>query len=148
MERDTETMNMKITTTKSRQILGVCAICTAVAFVSVSVGAQNAELDMELLRAAFEAADQTGDGRVDEAEFAADSVAAFVSVDKNGDERLSAEELRQAGVANFGALDVDNNQSLTIIEVMNAKLVEFQGADANDDGKLTIEEVAQFERRR
>ncbi len=59
-EPDTETMNLKIMTTKSRQILGFCAICTAVAFVSVSAEAQNAELDMELLRAAFEAADETG----------------------------------------------------------------------------------------
>ncbi len=60
VERDTETMNLKITTTKSRQILGFCAVCTAVAFVSVSADAQDVELDMELLRAAFEAADETG----------------------------------------------------------------------------------------
>lgn len=60
MERDTETMNMIITTMKIRQTLGFCAICTVVALVSVSAEAQNAELDMELLRAAFEAADETG----------------------------------------------------------------------------------------
>ncbi len=148
MERDTETMNLKIMTTKSRQILGFCAICTAVAFVSVSAGAQNAELDLELLDAAFEAADTSGDGRIDEAELAADTVAAFVAVDGNGDDRLSAEELREAGVASIGTLDVDKNESLTIVEVMNAKIVEFQNADANDDGELTIEEISQFERRR
>ena len=148
MERDTETMNLKITTTKLRQILGFCAICTAVAFVSVSADAQNAELDLELLRAAFEAADTSGDGRIDEAELAADTVAAFVAVDSNGDDRLSAEELREDGVANIGTLDVDKNESLTIIEVMNAKIVEFQNADANGDGELTIEEISQFERRR
>ncbi len=45
MERDTETMNLKITTMNSRRILGFCAICTAVAFVSVSADAQNVELD-------------------------------------------------------------------------------------------------------
>ncbi len=148
MERDTETMNLKITTTKSRQILEFCAICTAVAFVSISADAQNAELDLELLHAAFEAADTSGDGRIDEAELAADTVTAFVAVDGNGDDRLSAEELREAGVASIGTLDVDKNESLTIVEVMNAKIVEFQNADANGDGELTFEEVSQFARRR
>ena len=148
MERDTETMNLKITTTKSRQILGICAICTAVAFVSVSADAQNVEMDLDLLRAAFEAADTTGDGRIDEAELAADTVAAFVAVDSNGDDLLSAEELREAGVASIGTLDVDKNGSLSIIEVMNAKIVEFQNADTNGDGELTVEEIIQFERRR
>ena len=148
MEPDTETMNLKITTTKLRQILGFCAICTAVAFASVSADAQNVELDLELLRSAFEAADTSGDGRIDEGELAADTVAAFVAVDSNGDDRLSAEELREAGVASIGTLDVDKNESLTIVEVMNAKIVEFQNADANGDGELTIEEISQFERRR
>ncbi len=148
MERDTETMNLKITTTKLRQILGFCAICTAVAFVSVSADAQNAELNLELLNAAISAADTSGDGRIDEAELAADTVAAFVAVDSNGDGRLSTEELREAGVSSIGALDVDNSESLTIIEVMNAKIVEFEKADANGDGDLTIEEVSQFERAR
>ncbi len=148
MERDTETMNMKITTTKSRQILGFCAICTAVAFVSVSADAQNAELDMELLHAAFEAADTRGDGSIDEAELAADTVAAFVAVDSNGDDRLSAEELHDAGVARIGTLDVDKSESLTIVEVMNAKIVEFQNADTNSDGELTFEELSQFEGQR
>ncbi len=148
MERDTATMNLKITTTNSRQVLGFCAICTAVAFVSVSADAQNADLDLELLRAAFEAADTTGDGRIDEAELAADTVAAFVAVDGNGDDSLSAEELREAGVTSIGMLDVDKNESLTIVEVMNAKIVEFENADANGDGELTIEEFSEFERRR
>ena len=141
-------MNLKITTTKSRRILGFCAICTAVALVSVSADAQNVEMDLDLLRAAFEAADTTGDGRIDEAELAADTVAAFVAVDSNGDDRLSAEELREAGVASIGTLDADKNESLTIVEVMNAKIVEFQNADANGDGELTIKEISQFERRR
>ena len=148
MERDTETMNLKITTTKSRQILGFCAICTAIAFVSVSADAQNAEMDLDLLRAAFEAADTSGDGRVDEGELAADTIEAFVAVDSNGDDRLSAEELREDGVASIGTLDVDKNESLTIGEVMNAKIVEFERADANGDGELWPEEILQFERRR
>jgi Ca2+-binding EF-hand superfamily protein len=141
-------MNLKITTTKSRQILGFCAICTAVAFASVSASAQNVELDLELLHAAFEAADTSGDGRIDEGELAADTVAAFVAVDSNGDDRLSAEELREAGVANTDTLDGDKDESLTIVEVMNGKIVEFENVDANDDGKLTIEEIRQFERQR
>ena len=141
-------MNLKITTAKSRQILGFCAICTAVAFVSGSADAQNIEMDLELLHAAFEAADTSGDGRIDEAELAADTIAAFVAVDSNGDDRLSAAELREAGVASIGTLDVDKSGSLTIVEVMNAKIVEFQNTDANDDGELTIEEIRQFERRR
>ncbi len=148
MERDTATMKLKIKRTKSRPILAFCAICTAVAFVLGSANAQNVELDLELLRAAFEAADTSGDGRIDEGELAADTVAAFVAVDSNGDDRLSAEELREAGVASIGTLDVDKNESLTIVEVMNAKIVEFQNADTNDDGELTIEEISQFERRR
>ncbi len=148
MEWDTETMNLKITTTKSRQILGFCAICTAVAFVSVSADAQNVEMDLDLLRAAFEAADTSGDGSIDEAELAADTVAAFVAVDSNGDGLLSAVELREAGVASIGTLDVDKNESLTIVEVMNAKIVEFQNVDANGDGELWPEEILQFERRR
>ncbi len=148
MEWDTETMDLKIITTKSRQILGFCAICTAVAFVSGSADAPNVEMDLDLLRAAFEAADTSGDGSIDEAELAADTVAAFVAVDGNGDDRLSAEELREAGVASIGTLDVDKNESLTIGEVMNAKIVEFQNADANGDGELTIEEVKQYERQR
>jgi Ca2+-binding EF-hand superfamily protein len=141
-------MNLKITTTKLRQILGFCAICTAVAFVSVSADAQDVELDLELLRSAFEAADTSGDGRIDEGELAADSVAAFVAVDSNGDDRLSAEELHEAGVAGMGTFDADKNERLSIIEVMNGKIVEFQNADANGDGELTIEEISQFERRR
>ena len=141
-------MNLKITTTKLRQILGFCAICTAVAFVSVSADAQNAEMDLDLIRAAFEAADTSGDGSIDEAELAADTVAAFVAVDSNGDDRLSAEELREAGVAGMGTFDADKNERLSIIEVMNGKIVEFQNADANGDGELTIEEISQFERRR
>ncbi len=148
VERDMETMNKKITMTKSRQILGFCTICTAVAFVSVAAGAQDTELDLELLRAAFEAADTSGDGRIDEAELAADTIEAFVAVDSNGDDRLSAEELREAGVESIGTLDVDKNLSLTIVEVMNAKILEFQDADANSDGELTIEEISRFERRR
>ena len=148
MERDTETMNLQITTTKSRPILGLCVICTAVALVSVSADAQDVELNLELLHAAFEAADTSGDGRIDEGELAADTVAAFVAVDSNGDDRLSAEELREDGVASIGALDVDKNESLTIVEVMNAKIAEFQNADSNGDGELTIEEISQFERRR
>lgn len=148
VERDIETMNLKITTTKSRRILGFCAVCTAVAFVSVSANAQNVELDLELLNAAFEAADTSGDGRIDEGELAADTVAAFVAVDSNGDDRLLAEELREAGVASIDALDVDKNESVTIVEVMNAKIVEFESVDANGDGELTIEEISQFERQR
>ena len=119
-------MDLNITTTKSRQILGFCAICIAVAFVSGSADAQNAEMDLDLLRAAFEAADTSGDGRIDEGELAADTVAAFVAVDSDGDDGLSAEELREAGVASIGTLDVDKNESLTIVEIMNAKIVEFQ----------------------
>ncbi len=51
---------------------------------------------MELLHLVFEAADTSGDGRIDEGELAADAVAAFVAVDSNGNDRLSAEELRSA----------------------------------------------------
>ena len=148
MKQDTETMKPKTTATKFRQILGYCAICTALLFVSVSADAQNPGTDMELLRAAFEAADTTGDGRIDEAELAADTVAAFVAVDDNGDDRVSAEELGAAGVAGIAKLDVDKNNSLTIIEVMNVKIIEFQNADTNGDGELTIDEISQFERRR
>ncbi len=141
-------MNMKITATKFQQILGYCAICTAVAFVSVSANAQNFIFDELLLRAAFLAADTNGDYRIDEAELAADTVAAFAAVDDNGDNQVSAEELGGAGVAGIGKLDVDKNKSLTIIEVMNAKIVEFQNADANGDGELTIDEISKYESRR
>ncbi len=148
MERDTITMNLNIITTNSRQILGFCAACATVALVSVSADAQNAELDLELLNAAFEAADTSGNGRIDEGELAADTVTAFVAIDSNGDDRLSAEELREGGVTSIATLDVDKNGSLTIIEVMSAKIVEFQAADANGDGELTIAEFTEFERRR
>ena len=141
-------MNLKIMTTKSRQILGFCAICTAVAFVSGSADAQNVEMDLDLLRAAFEATDTSGDGRIDEAELAADTIAAFVAVDDNGDDRVSAEELAGAGVADIGKVDVDKNKSLTINEVMNVKIIEFRNADTSGDGELTIDESSQFERRR
>ncbi len=141
-------MNLQFTTAISRQILGTCAICIGVAFVSVSADAQNVELDLEFLYTAFAAADTSGDGRIDEAELAADTIAAFVAVDSNGDDHLSAGELRKAGVADIGKLDVDKNKSLTIIEVMIAKIVEFQNADTNGDGELTIFEISDFERRR
>ncbi len=144
----TETMKMKITPTNLRQILGHCAICTAVAFVSVSANAQNPGLDMALLHAAFEAADTSGDGRIDEAELAADTVAAFVAVDDNRNDRVSAEELGGANTTNIAKLDVDKNKSLTIVEVMNGKLAEFKNADADGDGELTIEEISKFESRR
>ncbi len=141
-------MNLNLLTTISRQILGFCAICTAVALLSFSADAQDVELDMELLRAAFEAADTSGDGRIDEGELAADTITAFVTLDGNGDDRLSAEELRDSGVAGIKRLDADKNGSLTIIEVMRVKIVEFRNADANGDGDLTIEEISQFERSR
>ena len=141
-------MNLKTLKTKSRHALGSCAICAAVGLFSFSADAQDVELDMELLRSAFELADTSGDGRIDEAELAADTVAAFVAVDSNGDDRLSAEELRNAGVASIGTLDVDKNGSLTIVEVMQVKIVVFQKADTNEDGDLTIEEISQFERSR
>ena len=147
MERDIETMNSKIAT-KSRRLLGPCAICTAVALLSFSADAQDVELDMELLRAAFEAADETGDGRIDEAELAADTIAAFVAIDLDGNDRLSAEELREAGVESIEPLDADDSDSLTIVEVMNAKIVEFENADTNGDGELTFEEISEFERAR
>ena len=141
-------MNLNILTTISRQILPSCAICAMVGLLSFSANAQDVELDMKLLRAAFEAADSSGDGRIDEAELAADTVAAFVAADRNGDDRLSVKELRDSGGANIESLDADNNESLTIVEVMNAKIIEFQKADANGDGDLTIEEIIQFERSR
>ncbi len=141
-------MYFKTLRTKSRRALVSCAICTAVGLLSFSANAQDVELDMEFLRLAFELADTSGDGRIDEAELAADTVAAFVAVDSNGDDRLSAEELRNAGVASIGTLDVDKNGSLTIIEVMQVKIVVFQKADTNEDGDLTIEEISQFERSR
>ncbi len=104
MERDTETMNLKITMTKLRQIIGFCAICTAVAFVSVPADAQDVELDLELLRSAFEAADTSGDGRIDEGELAADTVAAFVAVDSNGDDRRFVRHLGNVGLTVYRSL--------------------------------------------
>ena len=47
---------------------------------SVSAQAQEVELDEILLREAFDAADSTGDGTIDEADSAADVIAAFVVV--------------------------------------------------------------------
>ncbi len=127
-----------------RQVTVLCALFAVIS--STSYAADAVDLDTGLLRDAFEAADTSGDGRVDEGEFAADAVAAFVTVDRDGDDRVSVEELRVVGVASIGSLDVDGDDHLTIIEVMNAKLAEFESVDTNGDGELTIEEVAEFER--
>jgi hypothetical protein len=117
----------------------------ASAFLIGSAAAEEAKLDAELLRAAFESADTSGDGLLDEGEYAADIVTAFVAVDSNGDERLSSDELHDAGAEVALTLDADHDGSLTIIEVMRAKIVDFENADKNGDGNLTIEEAAEFQ---
>jgi Ca2+-binding EF-hand superfamily protein len=133
---------------KYRRILGASTFCAALVLASASAPALSAELDMELLREAFDAADTTGDGRIDEAELATDTVAAFVSVDDNGDDRITADELAEAGGPDVGKVDTDQNKKLDINEVMRAKLKEFKAADKDGDGELTFEEVTEYERQR
>ena len=132
----------------NRPAMTLGAVFIALSFGVTAADAAESELNIELLREAFEAVDTNGDGLIGEGEFAADGVAAFVSVDKNGDRKLSAAELGAVGVGSIGKLDVNKDGSLTIIEVMKVKTVEFERADSNHDGKLTIKEVADFERRR
>lgn len=114
-----------------RQVTVLCALFAVIS--STSYAADAVDLDTGLLRDAFEAADTSGDGRVDEGECAADAVAAFVTVDRDGDDRVSVEELLDAGVASIGSLDVDGDDHLTIIEVMNAKLAEFESDGIRDN---------------
>lgn len=130
-----------------QKIFSMCAVAMVVLFAPVAAFAQNCELDKVFLAAAFEAADTSGNGRINEAEYSADVIAAFVSVDRSGNGRLSADELREAGVEN-PTIDANDDGSVTIVEVMNVKIIEFQNADGDRDGELTLIELQTYECRR
>ncbi len=141
-------MGGKIMRIFTRPAMALGAVFIGLSFSVTAADAPAGELDLELLRAAFEAVDTDRDGLIGEPEFAVDSIAAFVSVDKNGDKILSSAELGAAGVDNIGKLDANKDGSVTIIEAMKIKIIEFERADGNKDGKLTLKEVTDFESRR
>ncbi len=101
-------------------------------------------VDDEARQLSFEAADKDGDGRLDEAEIAADTAAAFAAQDANGDYVLELEEIEVIGAERFNAIDRDGDGKLTFKEVMEQKLADIDAADTDDDGELSLEEVNLF----
>ncbi len=93
----------------------------------------------------FEAADKDGDGRLDEAEIAADTAAAFAAQDANGDYLIELGEIEVIGAERFQAIDRDGDGKLTFKEVMEQKLADIDAADTDDDGELSLEEVNLFQ---
>ncbi len=114
-----------------------------VAMSGVSAHAQN--LDEQSRRIGFEAADSDGDGRLDEAEIAADTAAAFSALDANNDYRLEPDEVKPIGTDRFKAMDNDGDGKLTFSEVMDDKLLDIEEADRDGDGALSIDEVRDYE---
>lgn len=93
---------------------------------------------------AFAAADQDGDGRVNEAEVASDTAAGFSSLDTNGNE-FEPQELGAHSPAVFKRLDADGNGRLSLLEVMEHKLKVMKDADGNGDGTLSEDEVIYYD---
>jgi hypothetical protein len=93
----------------------------------------------------FRAADQNWDGRVDEAELAADLAKRFLHLDANRDGLLAPGELAEHDPARFAALDANGDGRLSFDEVMGEKLQDFGRADVNHDGRLSYDEVVRYE---
>ncbi len=100
--------------------LGLALAALMLALSSADATGEN--IDEEARRIGFEAADTDGDGRLDEAEIAADTAAAFSALDADGDYRLDQDEVGAIGPARFQAIDDDGDGKLTFNEVMNDKL--------------------------
>ena len=126
----------------SHQLIGIAI--AALFLVLPGAAALADAADDEARRISFEAADRDGDGRLDEAEIAADTAAAFAVQDANGDSRLELEEIQVIGSDRFNSIDQDGDGKLTFKEVMEVKLEDIEEADTDKDGVLSLDEVNQF----
>ncbi|TQV72557.1 hypothetical protein FKG95_25635 [Denitrobaculum tricleocarpae] len=133
LEKEKETASMKQTVI----LAGLTLLLTATGLSHATAQSEN-EL---ATRAAFEAADQNGDGLIDEAELAHDTIEGFVAIDSDGNRSLESGELGADFQDAIAPMDGDGNGSLSFEEVMKRKLNQFKQADSNADGTLTIEEV-------
>ncbi len=104
-------------------------------------GAATLQVTDQLQRAVFKAADLNGDGVIDEAELAADSVAAFVGLNATGDTGRTIDELVGVSPEAFATIDANADGRIVLEELRLAKLAAFNAADRDQDGVLTIDEL-------
>jgi|GEM_PF-1719859 hypothetical protein len=129
---------------KARNVL--CVLCVAAIGSGAAVApawAQTPEENASVIQ--FDAADQDGDGTVDEAEMAGDTAAGFAGLDKNGDGYLVPGELGPHDTAAFKKVDTNGDGRLSFKEVMDNKLKVFKEADTNRDGVLELDEVITYD---
>lgn len=98
-------------------------------------------------RFAFDLADSDGDGRINEAEFAADAAAGFAGLDRDGSGMLTPAELGPHDPAMFEKVDANTDGILTFDEVMIHKMRAFRAGDGDRDGGLSFEEMVEIVQR-
>jgi Ca2+-binding EF-hand superfamily protein len=135
------------------KLLGVAA-ATLVALVAGGSTARaeaaapvTGEMPWASDRFAFDIADSDGDGRINEAEFAADAAAGFAGLDRDGSGTLTSEELGPHDPALFNKVDVNGDGVLTFEEVMNHKMRAFRAGDGDGDGGLSFDEMVDIVQR-
>jgi Ca2+-binding EF-hand superfamily protein len=120
-------------------------VVIALAGQIVLVAPAMAQMEPDVARAAFDAADTNGDGIVDEAELTADAASAFSGLDRNRDNVLERDELDQTvDGTGFDQIDADGDGQLTFDELMAHKLDQMEQADQNADGVLSPDEALDF----
>lgn len=112
--------------------------------LGVSLHASAQQIDEVTIREAFVAADSNGDGVIDEAEFAADTIKAFRGLDGNRDGVLSRNEVTGHEQGQFDRIDANKDGTLTLIEVQRQRLADFSAMDKNGDGAISVEEAIAF----
>ena len=98
-------------------------------------------------RAAFAAADENHDGRLDHEEFHHRIVQIFYFADDDRDGYVSNGQLKTFDEALlFVIADLDGDGRLSLYEFINARFVNFREADDDASGTLSVDEVvAAFE---
>jgi len=123
------------------RILVVIALAGQVALATPAA----AQMEPDIARAAFEAADADGDGVIDEAELSSDAASAFSGLDRNGDSFLEADEFEPSvDGAGLREIDASGDGRLTFDEVMAHKLDQMSRADQNGDGVISLDEALEY----
>ena len=91
-------------------------------------------------RFAFDVADTSGDGYVNEGELTREAAVAFSSLDKDRSGTLTPQELGRHE-AWFARVDRNGDGVLTLIEVTTYKTQWFEAGDKNHDGLLSFDEM-------
>jgi Ca2+-binding EF-hand superfamily protein len=139
------------------EMMGQCVRLTTATLVALVLGGPAAhaetaapmagEMPWASERFAFDLADSDGDGRINEAELAADAAAGFAGLDRDGSGTLAPEELGPHDPALFEKVDANKDGLLTFEEVMNHKMRALRAGDRDGDGGLTLEEMVEIVQR-